>query len=79
MLRIPPGSDTQLASEVQRLARDWEALGSDSTFVRTLGRRPEYLRDFMRFHLAVRNEGILDARLKELVRLKIASLNACRY
>ena len=38
---------------------------------------PEAFKAFWAFYAPLRLEGLLDAKLKELVRLQIAALNAC--
>jgi len=43
-----------------------------------MGQNPELSKAFYRFYIPSRLHGLLDSRLKELVRLKIAELNACR-
>ena len=43
-----------------------------------LGQNPELSKAFYRFYIPARLQGLLDSRLKELVRLKIAELNECR-
>ena len=42
-----------------------------------LGQNPELSKAFYRFYLSIRLSGLLEMRLKELLRLKIADLNAC--
>jgi hypothetical protein len=43
-----------------------------------MGQNPELCKAFYRFYIPSRLHGLLESRLKELVRLKIAELNACR-
>jgi hypothetical protein len=43
-----------------------------------MGQHPELSKAFYRFYIPSRLHGLLESRLKELVRLKIAELNACR-
>ena len=42
-----------------------------------MGQNPELSKAFYRFYIPTRLQGLLDSKLKELVRLKIAQLNAC--
>jgi hypothetical protein len=42
-----------------------------------MGLNPELSNAFYRFYIPSRLHGLLNSRLKELVRLKIAELNAC--
>ena len=43
-----------------------------------LGQNPELSKAFYRFYIPIRLNGLLDIKLKELIRLKIADLNDCR-
>jgi hypothetical protein len=43
-----------------------------------LGQNPELSKAFYRFYIPARLQGLLDSKLKELIRLKIAELNECR-
>jgi hypothetical protein len=43
-----------------------------------MGIHPELSKAFYRFYIPSRLSGLLDSKLKELVRLKIAELNECR-
>jgi len=43
-----------------------------------MGLHPELSKAFYRFYIPSRLSGLLDSKLKELVRLKIAELNECR-
>ena len=51
--------------------------GADSTVLRVLGHRPDMIESYFKFYYPMHNGGIVDPALKELVRLKIASLNQC--
>ena len=43
-----------------------------------MGQNPELSKAFYQFYIPARLNGLLDSKLKELVRLKIAQLNECR-
>jgi hypothetical protein len=43
-----------------------------------MGQHPALSKAFYRFYIPSRLHGLLESRLTELVRLKIAELNACR-
>ena len=43
-----------------------------------LGQNPELSKAFYRFYIPIRLSGLLEVKLKELIRLKIAELNNCR-
>jgi AhpD family alkylhydroperoxidase len=68
-----------LTGEIGRLAQTWQDMGSDTTFLRMLNHRADLVPAFFDFYIRLRNDGLLPAKLKELVRLRIARLNTCRY
>lgn len=68
-----------LTGEIGQLAQTWKAMGSDTTFLRMLNHRADLVPAFFDFYIRMRNDGLLPAKLKELVRLRIARLNTCRY
>ena len=74
---VPP--ESALHGEAARLAADWKALGSDTSFIRMLSYRADLVPAFFDFYMRLRGDGLLPARLKELARLRIARLNTCRY
>lgn len=68
-----------LTDDIGRLAQTWKAMGSDTSFLRMLNYRADLVPAFFDFYIRMRNDGLLPAKLKELVRLRIARLNTCRY
>lgn len=46
--------------------------------IRAMGNNPDLSSAFYNFYTGVRLHGLLDSKLKELVRLRIAELNDCR-
>jgi AhpD family alkylhydroperoxidase len=68
-----------LSGEIGELAANWKALGSDTAFIRLLNYRADLVPAFFDFYMRMRGDGLLPAKLKELVRLRIARLNTCRY
>ncbi len=73
-----PEEDT-LQGDVATLAAGWKAIGSDTSFIRMLSYRSDLVPAFFDFYLRIRGDGLLSAKVKELARLRIASLNTCRY
>jgi len=69
----------QLSGPAAKLAADWKALGSDTSFIQLLSLRADLVPAFFDYYLRMRGDGLLSARLKELARLRIARLNTCRY
>ena len=57
----------------------WLAEGGDPNFYRLFGRLPERLKHFIRFYSPLVRRGLVEHRTKELVRLRLAQLNQCRY
>jgi alkylhydroperoxidase family enzyme len=71
-----PGND-QLEGDLRKQAESIDATGADSTVLRVLGHRPEMIESYFKFYYPLHNGGIVDPALKEMVRLRIASLNQC--
>ena len=76
-IELPPLD--ALTGDIGKLAADWKAYGSDTTFLRMLNYRADLVPAFFDFYMRLRGDGLLPAKLKELVRLRIARLNTCRY
>jgi hypothetical protein len=77
--RIDVPVEAALSGEVAKLAAQWKAIGSDTSFIRMLSYRADLVPAFFDFYVRLRGDGLLPARLKELARLRIARLNTCRY
>ena len=74
MSRVRLLSDEELDPGFQKM------LGTeDEMYARVIAHRPDLVRSFARFYRPLRQEGLLDAKLKELVRLRIAGINNCAY
>ena len=48
-------------------------------FIRAFAHQPDLLRSFIAFYNPLRDTGLLDPVLKEVVRIRIAQLNGCRF
>ncbi|MGE0823030.1 MAG: hypothetical protein AB7G75_09295 [Candidatus Binatia bacterium] len=68
--------DPELRSTLERFERACPDF--NPAVFQAMGQNPELSNAFYRFYIPTRLNGVLDSRLKELVRLKIAELNACR-
>jgi hypothetical protein len=68
--------DHRLAEVLEAFKRAAPAFNPDA--VRAMGNNPEVSTAFYNFCTGIRLHGLLDAKLKELVRLRIAELNDCR-
>lgn len=77
MSRLSILPDEGLPEEMRRQARAADKSGAGSTVLRVLGHRPDMIEAYFKFYYPLHNSGIVDPVLKELVRLRIASLNQC--
>jgi alkylhydroperoxidase family enzyme len=69
----------QVDAEIRHLCEESERQVGTSASTRTYARNPGVLKALTQFRAALAREGTLDPVLRELVRLKVAALNACRY
>ena len=79
MARIEPLSIDQVDPELRPVCEDAERQTGTSLSPRTYAKNPAVLKALTAFRATLAKEGTLDPVLRELVRLKIANLNACRY
>ncbi len=77
MSRLSILPDEKLPDDLRRQARAADQSGAGSTVLRVLGHRPDMIESYFKFYYPLHNSGIVDPALKELVRLRIASLNQC--
>jgi alkylhydroperoxidase family enzyme len=79
MARIEPLQAHEVDEDIRHLCAEAERQSGTSASTRTYARNPGVLKALAAFRAALAREGTLDPVLRELVRLKIARLNACRY
>jgi alkylhydroperoxidase family enzyme len=79
MARIEPLGMHQVGDEIRHLCEEAERQSGTSASTRTYARNPAVLKALAAFRATLAREGTIDPVLRELVRLKIAGLNACRY
>jgi alkylhydroperoxidase family enzyme len=79
MPRIEPLPMHELDEEIRHICAEAERQSGTSAGPRTYARNPGVFKALTAFRGALAREGTLDPVLRELVRLKIAALNACRY
>ena len=79
MARIEPLHIHEVDEDIRHLCEDAERQSGTSASTRTYARNPAVLKAMTTFRATLAREGTLDPVLRELVRLKIAALNACRY
>ena len=69
----------ELDGELRAICADLERESGSSASTRVLAHHPRLVKALATFRGKLAKEGVLDAPLKELVRLKIARLKACQY
>jgi alkylhydroperoxidase family enzyme len=80
MARIEPlGMHEVVDADIRHICEDAERQAGTSASPRTYGKNPAALKALTAFRAALAKESTLDPVLRELVRLKVAGLNACRY
>ena len=79
MPRIQPLAIHEVDADLRPLCEESERQIGTSASTRTYAKNPAVLKALTAFRGALAKESTLDPVLRELVRLKIAGLNACRY
>jgi alkylhydroperoxidase family enzyme len=79
MARIEPLRIEDVDPELRHVCDDAERQTGTSTGPRTYAKNPAVFKALSTFRATLAREGKIDPVLRELVRLKIAGLNGCRY
>ena len=79
MARIEPLGIHEVDDEIRHLCEEAERQSGSSASTRTYARNPGVAKALAAFRTTLAREGTINPVLRELVRLKIAALNACRY
>jgi alkylhydroperoxidase family enzyme len=79
MARIEPLGIHEVDAEIRHMCEESERQIGTSASTRTYARNPGVLKALTAFRTALVREGAIDPVIRELVRLKIAGLNGCRY
>ena len=79
MARMEPLAIHEVDDEIRHLCEDAERQSGTSASTRTYARNPAVLKALTAYRAALAREGTIDPVLRELVRLKIAGLNACHF
>ena len=79
MARMKPLAIHEVDDEIRHLCEETERQSGTSVSTRTYAKNPAVLKALTTFRATLAREGTLDPVLRELVRLKIAALNACHY
>ena len=77
MARIRLVPTEELPPGLRDIAKDAEAHKLSPAIFQAAGNLPSVYESFWKFYSPLKLEGLLEQRLKELVRLKIADLNQC--
>ncbi len=77
MARIRLVPENELSPGLRQIAKEAEAHRLNPAIFQAAGNLPEAFEAFWSFYSPLKLQGLLDSRLKELVRLKIANLNQC--
>jgi len=77
--RIEPLAIHEIDADLRPLCEESERQIGTSASTRTYAKNPTVVKALAAFRAALAKESTLDPVLRELVRLKIAGLNACRY
>jgi alkylhydroperoxidase family enzyme len=79
MARIEPLAIHEVDDEIRHQCEEAERQTGTSASTRTYAKNPAVLKALAAFRAALGRASTLDPVLRELVRIKIAGLNACRY
>jgi alkylhydroperoxidase family enzyme len=69
----------EVDDEIRHLCEETERQSGTSVSTRTYAKNPAVVKALATFRATLAREGTIDPVLRELVRLKIAALNACHY
>ena len=79
MARMEPLAIHEVDDEIRHLCEETERQSGTSVSTRTYAKSPAVVKALAAFRATLAREGTLDPVLRELVRLKVAALNACHY
>ena len=79
MARMQPLPLHEVDDEIRHMCEESEQQIGTSASTRTYARHPAVVKALATFRGALAREGTIDPVIRELVRIKIAGLNACRY
>ncbi|HSB40302.1 MAG TPA: carboxymuconolactone decarboxylase family protein [Methylomirabilota bacterium] len=79
MARMEPLGIHEVDEEIRHLCEESEQQIGTSASTRTYARNPAVVKALAAFRGALVREGTIGPVIRELVRIKIAALNGCRY
>ncbi|MEE8312744.1 MAG: hypothetical protein V3R91_00375 [Myxococcota bacterium] len=77
MARITPIAKSELSPRLRKRIEADEAAGRNPELNAVLAHLPEFFDQYFEWFTPGHERGVVDARIKELARLKIARLNDC--
>jgi alkylhydroperoxidase family enzyme len=79
MARIEPLDIHEVDDDIRHACEEAERQTGTSAGPRTYAKNPAVMKALGAFRAALAREGTIDPVLRELIRIKIAGLNACHY
>ena len=79
MARVRPLELHEVDDEIRAICEEVHRNSGSSGNTRTLAHHPPLVKALTAFRKTLAKESVLDPALVELVRLKVANRNACRY
>ena len=79
MARLRPLELHEVDDEIRAICEEEHRNSGSSGSTQTLAHHPPLVKALTTFRKALAKESVLDPSLIELVRLKVANRNACRY
>jgi hypothetical protein len=78
--RIRPRDPEEVAPQVRRIFEAFQKeRGNIPNMFRTVGMMPKHLTTMIQHFSTVMNEGSVPVLLKELLSIRVSSINGCRY
>jgi hypothetical protein len=79
MARIEPLRIDEVTDDIRHMCEESERQVGNSVSTRTYAKNPVVLKALATLRATLAKEGSIDPVIRELTRLKVASLNGCRY
>jgi alkylhydroperoxidase family enzyme len=79
MARMEPLRIDDVDPDLRHVCEDAERQSGTSVSTRTYAKNPVVMKALTQLRATLAKEGSIDPVLRELIRLKVASLNGCRY
>jgi len=76
---MEPLGRLELDEQIRLMCEEAERQTGTSASTRTYARNPAVLKALTAFRSTLARQGTIDPVIRELIRIKIAGLNACRY